>query len=1001
MGNHIETKGCRFALVALLAASLIPATSRSARSQTAAQPPDSSGSTFRSLEVAPVWAGHPVGFAIETTEAWQYVAFYDPERRMTVAQRRLDSSDWTFERLPSKLGWDSHNYVTLAVDAAGFVHVSGNMHGDPLVYFRSVAPHDISEFEQPGMVGSLEERITYPRFFHGHGGELFFQYRNGKSGDAVQLVNAYDAVAGRWRRLLDRPLFDGGGAESAYPVGPTKGPDGFFHLVWMWRETPSGATNHDLSYARSRDLLRWETAAGEPLALPIRPGNERAVVDPVAPGGGLAGIAFGVGFDSRRRPIVTYSKYDAAGASQSYNARWTGGEWRLSRPSDWTYRWDLDRTGTLGEAIVVRPPTVDRKGRLVQTFRHVEAGAGVWVLDEETLTPVEVLPLRDDLARLKQPESRARGMEVRELIRDRQGRYFLRWETLGINRDRPRKPPYPEPSMLRVYWRAEHTEEELDDSAPPSESAEVSAKESSSVPDAATLEARAARIGEISIQIGNVFDESDPTEDKKLFRLVNRLRRKTRKRVVRRDLLFESGDPFSRRVLDETERLLRSKSYLFDAQIVPVEYRPEQDGKEGEVDLVVKTRDVWTLSGGASFSRSGGENSTRFHVEDTNFLGTGKELAVSRQSDVDRSRSEFKYRDFNLLGSRAQLELRLQENSDGYRRLVKLRRPFYALDTRRSMGLTLLTEERIDPLFDRGEVVSEFGHRIEQFSADWGFSKGLQDGFARRWSVGFSFLRDQFEQSGDRSPMEELPADRTLSYPWVGFDLVEDRFIEAVDLDKIARVEDLNLGSEISARVGWSSPAFGGDRDEALIGISASTGFHLGDGRLLLLAGEGGTRWSSEGFANAALSGSARYYRRNFGRHGFFAEFEAAAVENLDAEQQLLIGGDSGLRGYPLRFQSGDRRLLLSLEQRFYWKGELFKLARVGAAFFFDAGRAWFAGAPNEGTLGVLKDVGFGLRFVPTRSSGKAVFHVDVAFPLDAGGSIDSVQYLFTTKETL
>ncbi len=43
------------------------------------------------------------------------------------------------------------------------------------------------------------------------------------------------------------------------PQGPVRGPDGLFHVVWVWRDTPDRATNHHLSYARSRDLQRWET----------------------------------------------------------------------------------------------------------------------------------------------------------------------------------------------------------------------------------------------------------------------------------------------------------------------------------------------------------------------------------------------------------------------------------------------------------------------------------------------------------------------------------------------------------------------------------------------------------------------------------------------------------------------------------------------------------------------------------------------------------------------
>ncbi len=979
--------------------------------------PAAAGAGLESVDVASVWAGHPVRFALETSGEWQYVAFYDSKRRMTVAQRTLDSDNWTLHRLPSVVGWDSHNYIAMAVDGAGHIHISGNMHGDRLVYFRSVAPHDISAFDKPGMVGSLEKRVTYPRFLYGVDDELLFQYRDGKSGDGAQIVNAYDLDSKRWRRHLEQPLLDGGGSDSAYPVGPVKGPEGYFHLVWMWRETPDGATNHDLSYARSRDLLHWETASGEELELPVGPGAVAAVVDPVAAGGGLAGIAFGVGWDSRHRPIVTYSKYDAEGQSQAHNARWAGREWVVTQSSDWTYRWDLARTGTLEEEIAVRPPRVDA-GNLVQEFHHIEQGDGVWVLSEETLKPVDVLPISEDLKQLEQPESEVPGMEVREFIHDRDGKYFLRWETLPINRDRPRKRPFPEPSRLRVYRRVpeEATKGQL---AGPvtelvTEQEEEPAGADGAVPSSGFLEAHEAVIGAISIEVGNVFDESDPTENRKLFRLVNRFRRPTKEKVIRQELLFKSGDLYSQRLLEESERLLRSRRYLYEVEIEPTAYRSGGgsdsgvngdggvdgvDGDGGQVDIAVRTRDVWTLTAGASFSRSGGENATRLSAEDRNFLGTGTELKISRESEVERDRTEFKFRDLNLFGSRAQLELNLQENSDGHRRLLKLRQPFFALDTKRSKGISLLTEERIDPLFERGEVTSEFGHRIDQLVAEWGFSRGLHEGAARRWSLGFTFLRDEFSQLPDRPQIADLPPDRTTSYPWLGFDWVEDRFIEATDLDKIARIEDLNLGTALSARAGWSSPAFGGDRDEALVGFSVSSGFHSGEGRLLFVEGGGGTRWSGDGFANASLSGSARFYRRNFGRHLFFSEVQAAAVENLDAEEQLLIGGDSGLRGYPLRFQNGDRRVLVTLEQRFYSKRELFKLATLGAAVFIDAGSAWFTGGAQG--FEVLKDIGFGLRLSSTRSSGKTVLHLDVAFPLDAGGSIDSVQYLVTTKESL
>ena len=42
-----------------------------------------------SLDIAPVWAGHPVGFALLTHAPDQFVAFYDEHRQLTVAQLSL------------------------------------------------------------------------------------------------------------------------------------------------------------------------------------------------------------------------------------------------------------------------------------------------------------------------------------------------------------------------------------------------------------------------------------------------------------------------------------------------------------------------------------------------------------------------------------------------------------------------------------------------------------------------------------------------------------------------------------------------------------------------------------------------------------------------------------------------------------------------------------------------------------------------------------------------
>jgi hypothetical protein len=165
---------------------------------------------------------------------------------------------------------DSHNYLTLVMDNEGFIHLSGNMHKDKLVYFRSNEPRNIHNLQQLAMTGEREDSATYPLFFKGADGELLFRYRDGESGNGDDIYNRWDATAQRWVRLLEQPLLSGEGLRNAYARLPVFGPDKQWHMIWMWRDTPHCETCHHLSYACSPDLLHWFTQDGKPIPLPIR-----------------------------------------------------------------------------------------------------------------------------------------------------------------------------------------------------------------------------------------------------------------------------------------------------------------------------------------------------------------------------------------------------------------------------------------------------------------------------------------------------------------------------------------------------------------------------------------------------------------------------------------------------------------------------------------------------------------------------------------------------------
>jgi hypothetical protein len=316
--------------------------------------------------------------------------------------------------------------------------------------------NNAATFSSGSMIGTNENSCTYPLFFHDTASNLVFNYRDGSSGSGNHIFNIYDTGPKTWRRLLNAPFTDGQGQRNAYPVGPILGPDAFWHMVWVWRETPDAETNHDLSYARSRDLVQWETAAGAKLTLPITLATSD-IVDPVPQNGGMINNNTKVGFDAQNRPVVAYHKFDSAGNTQLYNARFENGKWVPHKTSSWNYRWAFSGQGTLVFEIEVEPVTVDAAGNLTQRWYHAQYGGwNAFALDPTTLAATAMLGRSLPYpVSLETVESTTAGMHVR--WQDDSGAgpdptiiYMLRWETLDSNRDMPRS-TIPPPTRLRLY----------------------------------------------------------------------------------------------------------------------------------------------------------------------------------------------------------------------------------------------------------------------------------------------------------------------------------------------------------------------------------------------------------------------------------------------------------------------------------------------------------------------------------------------------------------------
>ncbi|MCF6332384.1 MAG: BNR repeat-containing protein [Draconibacterium sp.] len=421
----------------------------------------------QTIKIDSVWAGQPVGFCLLTHGTRQYIAYYNANRNMVVGQRNLDEENFQLYVLPpttrkeaggtsTVLGWDSHNSVTIGIDKEGFIHLSGNMHVHPITYFKSTMPNNISTLEQIfEMVGAEEKRCTYPHFMVTKEGELLFHYRDGGSGNGNEIYNIYSCGTKTWSRMLDVPLTDGQGLMNAYQSQPTVLEDGWYHVYWVWRDTPDCSTNHDLSYMKSPDLKNWFNAFGRPVELPATIEDTSIIVDPIPVKGGIINLAAKLCLDKNNKPVFAYHKYDSVGNLQFYIAKTVDGKWVSKQITDWDYRWEFSGNGSINSEVRITDFKKRTDGFYELTYWHIKYGNGTILLNNNFENVGKVLKPEPFSSQLK-IEGNFPGLLIQTAAdlgkSDETGvRYLLKWETINRNRDRPREKPWPKPSQLYLY----------------------------------------------------------------------------------------------------------------------------------------------------------------------------------------------------------------------------------------------------------------------------------------------------------------------------------------------------------------------------------------------------------------------------------------------------------------------------------------------------------------------------------------------------------------------
>ncbi len=534
-------------------------------------------------------------------------------------------------------------------------------------------------------------------------------------------------------------------------------------------------------------------------------------------------------------------------------------------------------------------------------------------------------------------------------------------------------------------------------------------------------------VGSIYVVNLDVFQPRDG----RLLEWFNHFHRTTREEHIRRESLLVPGMAYDPALADETMRNLRNRNTYsqYDptwSSIVAVV--PVKAAAPGTVDVLIVTRDVWSLRLNSDYNYQPGYLITlNASLAENNFLGWRKQVSVEfimRQGDMWLGPT---YLDPNVLGTHLRFTTAFYEDwsrkigeiaagsHEGFSDWQRLEYPFYSLSqhwggfvdgsyttsvTRNIAGSggTPAVLERFNPNTgqcvipggpsDPGSTLTgdcDYRYRVGAFTT------GLTRSFQRAWliqrvtvgnEVGLvrsSFLpdfpadldlRDAFTRTYFRS------SERTSGL-YAQYDAFTPRYRTYHDLDTYDLGEDQRLGPSVTLRFGRATTLLGSEADFYRFKAEAHVNLAFFDGFQTVGASWEGRDYSDglrDQLFKAQLYAATPVLGRSLrvvvsGTAGFVAD----NVHRL----RVYVGGLEGLRGYPVNTFQGYDWYLAHLELRSM--ALPLSSLRLGGLVFVDAGHA----ADTAQALMLFGDAGAGLRLLVPQLNAE-VLRCDWAFPLRA-----------------
>ena len=526
--------------------------------------------------------------------------------------------------------------------------------------------------------------------------------------------------------------------------------------------------------------------------------------------------------------------------------------------------------------------------------------------------------------------------------------------------------------------------------------------------------------------------------DKLVYDILNIVHIETREHTVRKLLLFNTGDMVNLDLMLESERFLREQRFLSDATITV-----EQDSGKNVVN--VHTSDNWTLTLPISFGFGGREWKYKnlvwgVGVQESNFLGLGQLLGFYFGHNEFRDMWQVEYGAPHFIFRYNHLDFLYSYNTDGYLASWTMYVPFLSRSVNQwAYTLAGLKNESYYYVYGSGDlpagtVLSPTDlplDSLQQYNGDETVElmkvKGfISDSLSFRVSRSFGGTQRKF-YLGATYDYRRLTASKGELLRYRFTDGENSYAIDSASAwnEWLPERKDSRLGAYIMYsdlryeklrnfhNVKWNEDVDKGWTAKVQLSKNyEQIGAHDNDIRLdfwlNLYLGAGMHYLTLLSYSNFYLDhGEMRdMYTRVKGEYIFhpnnrFSTALTGLVDFYDEARygyQLSLGGTDGFVGFPTGFYTGQARIYGSLEQRWFPDFEIATLVPVFVGYASVGETAWEIGDIRRKDL--IYVLGFGARFVQTKSISKLINKLDVSFPLNGARKAEP-HYSITTSYTL